>query len=464
MTFGQFFAILYPSSLKGSHAMLQEKAKTNIRRLRVLSILTTGPVLLLLAIVLYLLVTDILTTVQSCLIYVVLGLYELFGARVIMARAWKKYVYNVMDEDLDAPLFVEILHKVGKYDPFAIHQLQLLYAEGRHADVVSLCAKQMDNPYAKRSKPGYLTYMAFAYFSLGDDQKLAEIHEATEWFLQSQKKPETYRRLMPMQVFYAAYLKRDTDACEAYFTANPPKVRIAAIQRYLMKARVAQLKGDTEEAERYLHQVLTEAPNAPAAVTAKAHLAAIERGEGYDKAYPEALPDPLFPVVTSEKRHKLSAILMWVCMIAAAALLVYTLVLDGIIERKDNGFREDVRVAMEAEHDGVTVHEYLALMDGEAVLDALAICSTDEGVVVAALYGHEDDPDKLFCHTLVIFTEEELAGSLLPSHVFLGYTTEYLGVCAFYEAEADIPADAVAGIPVTVYGRELWFAVTDVRT
>ena len=92
--------------------MLQEKAKTNIRRLRVLNILTTGPVLLLLAIVLYLLVTDVLTTVQSCLIYVVLGLCELFGARVIMARAWKKYVYNVMDEDLNAPLFMEILQMI----------------------------------------------------------------------------------------------------------------------------------------------------------------------------------------------------------------------------------------------------------------------------------------------------------------------------------------------------------------
>lgn len=444
--------------------MLQEKAKTNIRRLRVLSILTTGPVLLLLVIVLYLLVTDVLTTVQSCLIYVVLGLYELFGARVIMARAWKKYVYNVMDEDLNAPLFMEILHKVGKYDPFAIHQLQLLYAEGRHADMVSLCAKQLKNPYAKRQKLSYLAHMALAYFSLGDDKKLAEIHEAIEKLLNSLKDPAKGRRRIPIQAFYAAYLRGDTEACETYFAANPPKARIAVVQRYLQKARVAQLKGDTGTAQQLLNQVLTEAPNTPVALTAKAHLNAMERGEGYDKAYPEVLPDPLFPVVTSQKGHRIVRILTRVCLIAAAALLVYTLVLDGIIERKDNGFREDVRVAMEAEHDGVTVHEYLALMDGEAVLDALAICSTDEGVAVAALYGHEDDPDKLFCHTLVIFTEEELAGSLLPSHVFLGYTTEYFGVCAFYEAEADIPADAVASVPVTVYGRELWFAVTDVRT
>jgi hypothetical protein len=97
-----------------------------------------------------------------------------------MARAWKKYVYKVMDEDLDAPLFVGILSRVGKYDPFAIHQLQLLYAEGRHADMVSLCAKQLKNPYAKRQKLSYLAHMALAYFSLGDDKKLAEIHEAIE--------------------------------------------------------------------------------------------------------------------------------------------------------------------------------------------------------------------------------------------------------------------------------------------
>ena len=442
--------------------MLQEKAKTNIRRLRVLTILTTAPLVLLLVVALWLLITDVLTTVQACLLYIVIGLFELFVARIVMARAWKKYVYNVMDEELDAPLFMEILREMGRYDPFAIHQLQLLYAEGRHADVVSLCAKQLQNPYAKRGKSGYLAYMALAYFSLGDDQRLAEVHEATERFLQSQKNPEKYRRLMPILVFYAAYLKRDTDACEAFFTSNPPKMRITAIQRYLMQARVAQLKGDTETAQQLLNQVLTEAPNTPVALTAKAHLAAMERGEGYGKAFPEALPDPLFPVVTSQKGHRIVKILTRVCLIAAAALLVYTLVLEGIIERKDNGFREDVRVAMEAEHDGVTVHDYFVLSEGETMLDALAVCSTDEGVVVVALYGHKEDPDKLLCDTLVTFTEEELTGSVIPSHVFRGCSTEYFGVCGFYETEEEIPADAATTVSVTVYGRELWFAVTDV--
>lgn len=438
--------------------MLQEKAKAHIRRLRVLNILTTGPVLLLLVVVLYLLFTDVLTTVQASLLYIVIGLLELFVARVVMARAWKKYVYNVMDEELDAPLFMEILRQVGKYDPFAIHQLQMLYAEGRHADVVSLCTKQMDNPYAKRCKPGYLTYMAFAYFSLGDDQRLAEIHEATEWFLQSQKNPEKYRRLMPMQVFYAAYLKRDTDACEAYFTANPPKVRNAAVQRYLLRARVAQLKGDTEEAERFLRQVLTEGPNTPAALTAKAHLAAIERGEGYDKAFPEALPDPLFPVVTSQKRHRTVKILIRVCMIVAAALLVYSVVLHSIYEHQDRTLREDVRVAMETEYDGVSVWECFSVSDGESWVETLALCSTDGGLVLASPY-YRGDSEELLCYPVAVFIEEDFAENGLPSRVFAGYTADYYGLCAFYASEKEIPEDRYVSFPVTVYGQKLWFAV-----
>ena len=206
-------------------------------------------------------------------------------------------------------------------------------------------------------------------------------------------------------------------------------------------------------------QVLTEGPNTPAALTAKAHLAAIERGEGYDKAFPEALPDPLFPVVTSQKRHRTVKILIRVCMIVSAALLVYSVVLHSINERKDRVFREDVRVAMEAEHDGVTVHDYFVLSEGETMLDALAVCSTDEGVVVVALYGREGS-EALQCYPVAVFPEFALAeGEPLPSRRFSGYTSDYTGLCAFYASKEEIPEDSYVSFPVTVSGRELWFAV-----
>ena len=439
--------------------MFREKVRTNIRKLRTVSVITAASPILPGALMLTLLLIDVLTAAQAIWLYVVLGLADRILARAIMARAWKKYVYDVLNEELDAPQYIEIMNRIGKYDPFALHQLQILFAKGRHADVVSLCTKQMDNPYAKRCKPAYLHHMAFAYFSLGDDRRLAEIHEAAEWYLQSLKDPEKGRRLLPMQVFYAAYLKRDTDACEAYFVANPPNMRIAAVQRYLLMARVAQLKGDTETAEQCLHQVLTDAPNTPAALTAKAHLAAMERGEGYDKAFPEALPDPLFPVVTSEKRHRFSKILIRVCMIVAAGLLAYSVVMGGISTRRYNALKEDVRVAMEAEHDGVTVFECFTVSDGESWVETLALCSTDKGILLVSPYC-EGDSEELLCYPVAVFIKEDFVGDALPARPFAGYTADYNGLCAFYASKRDIPEDACISFPITVYGRELWFAVT----
>lgn len=443
--------------------MLREKAISNVRKLRAWNIVTSCFPILLIAVSMILMLTDILTPTQTIVLYAVIGLCERFAARLIMARVWKKYVHDVLNEDLDAPLYVEILNRVGKYDPFAIHQLQMLYAEGRYADVVSLCTKQLQNPYAKRQTPGYLSYMTFAYFSLGDDQGLGEVFETTEKFLNSLKNPQKGKRLMPMQAFYAAYLKRDPEACEAYFATVPPSCRLAAIQRNLLRARLVQLRGDTKTAAALLGQVLTEAPNTPAAITARAHLDALERGEGYETAFPKVLPDPLFPVVTSEKRHKTVRIVTRVCIIVSVVLVAYSLILHGITQRKDRALREEVRVAMETEYDGVTVFECFTVSDGESWLETLALCSTDEGIMVVSPY-YQGDSEELLCYPVAAFSEEDFTGNTLPSRIFAGYTADYYGLCTFYHTKKEIPEDAYMSFPVTVYGQELWFAVVYVGT
>lgn len=442
--------------------MSQDRAKRHIRKLRTLRILYSTLTILYAVVLVALLLTDRLTVTRYLLCYLIPYLPWKLLWMVIEARVRKKYLYDMLFEELDAPLFLEILRYVSRDDPFALGQLSELHAKGLHADVVSLCAKQLENPYAKRYRLTYLTYMEEAYFKLGDDQRLREFHEAAERELAALKNAEKVRKKLPIHGFHAAYLSKDPDACEAYFAATPPVNRFSEVNRLLLRARVAQLRGDSEEARRLLGDVLTEAPDTPHAVTAKAHLEALERGEGYESAYPESLPDPLFPVVTTEKKHRVYKILFRVILAIIAVLLVAYFLLGKQEQAEYEAICEDVRVAMEAEHDGVTVHDYFVLSEGETVLDALAVCSTDEGVVVAALYGHKEDPDKLLCDTLVTFTEEELTGSVLPSHVFRGCSTEYFGVCGFYETEEEIPADAATTVSVTVYGRELWFAVTDV--
>lgn len=443
--------------------MLQKRAKTNLRKLRAVSLIRSVPVLLLAAGLAVLLFRQVLTPIPGLLLYVVLSLVWILLTRRILMRAQNTYIFNVLNEEMNIPLFLEITRLAGKRDPYGGWQLQALYAEGRYADLVSFCAKQISNPFAKRMRLVYFTYLENAYFQLGDDEKLRAAYEAAERLLRSFKNYGQVRGKMPLQTFFEAYLAGDADGCEAYMQRNPPRSRIAAKGRYLMTARLAQRRGDREEARRLLTQALTEAPDTPVAVSAQAHLAALERGEDYTTAFPEVLPDPLYPVVTTEKRYKTRRVIQWVI---AGILLLAVLVSELTVLHSDREYEaicEDARVAMEETYDGVAVLGCFTVSDGESWLDSMAICTTEQGFVMAALY-YYDDPDETLCDPLVTLTEADFAGNSHPYRVFRGCTEDYYGACTFFDSEERIPKDAYVSFPVTVYGRELWFAVVYVGT
>lgn len=438
--------------------MPHDQAKAHIRKLRALRILYSVLTILYAAVLVALLMTDHLTIPVYLLCFLLSYLPWKLVWMVIENRVRKKHLYDLLFEEVNVPLFQEVLTFVSRDDPFALGQLYALYAEGRHADVVSLCAKQLNNPYAKRYRLTFLTYMEDAYFKLGDDAKLRESHEATERELSSFKNAEKVRKKLPVQGFYAAYLGKDPLACEANFTANPPTTPYAEINRLLMRSRVALLRQDTQEARRLLEQVQDMAPGTGLAATATAHLAAMERGEGYEAAYPEALPDPLYPVITTEKRHRIYRKLHGAILLLLGVLLLVWVWLYGGDQAEYEALCEDVRVSMEAEYDDVAVLECFTVSDGEYWLDSLALCTTNRGVVLAGLY-YYDDPDETLCDPLVTLTEADFRGDRHPYRVFRGCTEEYYGACTFYDSQKEVPEDASVAFPVTVYGQELWFAV-----
>ena len=159
--------------------MLSNQARSHVRRFRAWNILITCIMALLMVTVLVLMFTDFLASTQALVACAVVGAAYFFASRFISALMWKKHVFNILLEELNAPLFTEVLEGVQKYDPFSMLQLQKLQAEGRYADVVSLCTLQLQDPTAKRLALSYLHSMESAYFHLGDDSKLKEIHEAS---------------------------------------------------------------------------------------------------------------------------------------------------------------------------------------------------------------------------------------------------------------------------------------------
>jgi hypothetical protein len=107
----------------------------------------------------------------------------------------------------------------------------------------------------------------------------------------------------------------------------------------------------------------------------------------------------------------------------------------------------------------VTVFECFTVSDGESWVETLALCSTDKGILLVSPY-YQGDSEELLCYPVAVFIKEDFEGDALPARPFAGYTADYNGFCAFYASERDIPEDAFISFPITVYGRELWFAVT----
>ena len=445
--------------------MLSKQAKSHIRRFRVWNILHLCIIVLLAVMIPVLMMTDIFTVTQGLLACAVITAAYYFGSRFVNALMWKKHVYNLLLEELNAPLFVEVLEGVCKYDPFSLFQLQKLQAEGRYADVVSLCAIQLKSPAAKRYALSYLHCMETAYFHLGDDSKLKEVYEATERQILQSKAPAKSRKRIPTHEFYGLYLKRDWEAIEAHFSANPTSGRFAAMSRLLTRARLALVREDTEGAVELFRRVLAEAPNAPVAVVAKAHLEAIERGEGYDKAFPEALPDPLFPVdaAVHAKRYKITTVVRRIYnsifIVIVVAALLFVIVMPYVEKNAGNAYNKLLQEAVEVDYDGVTVFGNSYLSEGEHAVESVAVCATDEGFMLVALY-YLENPDEVLCEPLVTLSEEAFAGDALPNGSFEGYVNDYYATYSFYASKRDLPKDAEYVCPVEIGGRELWFAVT----
>lgn len=445
--------------------MLSNQAKSHVRKIRAGEIMTICIMLLLLVCLHVLMFADVITPEQTILACVALYAVYWFSARFVNALTWKKHVYNLLLEELNAPLFVEVLEGACKYDPFSLAQLQKLQAEGRYADMVSLCAIQLKSPTAKRYTLSYLNLMEVAYFHMGDDGRLKEVYEATERQILQSKAPAKSRKRIPAHELYGLYLKRDWEAIEAYFAANPASDRLAVMSRLLTRARLALLREDTEGAAELFRRVLNEAPNAPVAVVAKAHLEAIERGEGYDKAFPEALPDPLFPddAVIHAKKYKTTTAMRRVIHVAliamVAAALLFELVGPYLENRAEESYNDVARKAMEVDYDGVVVFGGSHLFVEEHTVESVAVCATDEGFMLVALY-YLEDPDEVLCEPLVTLSEEAFGGDALPNGSFEGYVSDYYATYAFYASKRDLPKGTAYVCPVEIGGRTLWFAVT----
>ena len=141
--------------------MNQEIAKLNLRKYKISKIIIS--ILGLLAYVLCAVFGD------GKLIISALVLAVLF-IRYAPWFFYRKYISNPLSNELNAPLYYEIVRQGKIYVPSAIWQLQAEYFVGNHNNAVCICNQKLNDPkISKKYKYHYLMFLANVYFDIGDN-------------------------------------------------------------------------------------------------------------------------------------------------------------------------------------------------------------------------------------------------------------------------------------------------------
>lgn len=447
--------------------MLKSQAKAILRKHRAVQFLEAIPLLLF---ILTLLINRFLLRSDISVFKIVIGfvLFELvwhFVMRSLRARATQKYLYSPWWNELNVPLFAEITRQIGrKNDPYALWRITGAYAAGRYAEVVSRCSALLKQPRAaKKMRFSYLMYLEMAYFELGDDHKLGQVYTVMEWYLKNHCREARLRAGMPLHSFFTAYLNRDIPACEAYFS-SPSLNRMTSVRRLLLMARVALVKGETDTARALLEQVLDQAPDTGFHLCARATLDALDRGEGFETAFSEVLPDPAILSAWDRavlKKHQIrtKAWTIVTGLLMAALLFLYAYSLH--LEREEQQYWDSMEAAVQEyfrDAELLGLHEITE--DGRAV-DVIAVCQCQNRVVLGGIYLQSDsEGEEIRFRFGTSFSDKDMQDSLLPAKAYITYLSEQIVFCELFSTEEDVPENACFSYSVTLNERTYWLAVT----
>lgn len=447
--------------------MLKSQAKTILRKHRAVQLLEAIPLLLF---VLTLLINRFLLRSDISVFKILIGfaLFELawlFVMRFLRARATQRYLYSPWWNELNVPLFAEITRQIGrKNDPYALWRITAAYAEGRYAEVVSLCSALLNYPRAaKKMRFSYLMYLEMAYFELGDDHKLGQVYTVMERYLKGHPREAKLRAGMPLHSFFTAYLKRDIPACEAYFS-SPSLNRMTSVRRLLLMARVALVKGETDTARGLLEQVLDQAPDTGFHLCARATLDTLDRGEGFESAFSEVLPNSSTPSIgdrTVLRKHQ-TRTKAWniVTGLLLAVLLVHC-VFSLHLEREEQQYWDSLEAAVQEYFRDAELLGLHEITENGRAVDVIAVCQCQNRVVLGGIYIQNDSEDEeLMFRFGTSFSDKDMQDSPLPTKAYFTYLSEQIVICKLFSTEEEVPENACFSYSVTLNQRTYWLAVT----
>ena len=329
---------------------------------------------------------------------------------------FRKHILGVILDDLDAPLYREVIKSSGIGTRNIFWDIQSEFYIGNVRGAIELCEASLKaGAIKKKDLRAVLTFLAGWYFIGGDDEGVASACRRYRELGEPKIKTEQTRRMAKIIANYEAYLSGDYEAILRP-TGAKRKGALYPIADSFDEALINMKKGDTASAKVLFSAVAVSAENTVFGMIAKRAVDEIDNGGTYENAVRIEF-EPIDReakvqnyIEAAKKYKKRKTIIILICCLALAYLF----------PSATRNYISDV--------DEVVTHAVLKQVYGDVeILDIVSfnlngektekifIADVGDQLIVGSKYWNDDGEMMIVTYVRPTYSELEEEGSLIYS-------------------------------------------------
>ena len=339
---------------------------------------------------------------------------------------FRKHILGVILDDLDAPLYREVIKSSGIGTRNIFWNIQSEFYIGNVRGAIELCEASLKaGAIKKKDLRAVLTLLAGWYFIGGDDEGVASACRRYRELGEPKIKTEQTRRMAKIIANYEAYLSGDYEAILRP-TGAKRKGALYPLASSFEEAFIDMKKGESEQARAIFSALAVSAENTVFGMIAKRAVDAIDNGGTYrDAAMIEFEPiDTKETIDNYVKVSKKATKTKRICLLIL--VLAFAIMLPGAVKSYISDVDEVVTHAvLEQLYGEVEILDIVSFnLNGEKT-EKIFIADVGDQLIVGSKYWNDDGEMMIVTYVRPTYSELEEEGSLIYSFNPRG-TSEFL--------------------------------------
>ena len=329
---------------------------------------------------------------------------------------FRKHILGVILDDLDAPLYREVIKSSGIGTRNIFWNIQSEFYIGNVRGAIELCEASLKaGAIKKRDLRAVLTFLAGWYFIGGDDEGVASACRRYRELGEPKIKTEQTRRMAKIIANYEAYLSGDYEAILRP-TGAKRKGALYPLASSFEEAFIYMKKGESEQARAIFSALAVSAENTVFGMIAKRAVDVIDNGGTYrDAAMIEFEPIDTKEAIdnyvkVSKKATKTKRIYLLILVLA------FVIMLPGAVKSYISDVDEVVTHAvLKQVYGDVEILDIISFnLNGEKT-EKIFIADVGDQLIVGSKYLNDDGEMMIVTYVRPTYSELEEEGSLIYS-------------------------------------------------